>query len=78
MVIQLCLGSFGSSRSFGVAIFYRLVMSFFAVCDFDGHFVLAELGFRDFVFRVACCCAPNRNSDRDDFLVRCVLIRLFL
>ena len=49
-----------------------------AVCDFDGRFVFVEFGFRDSVFPVACCCASNRNPDRGDFLVRCVLIRLFL
>ena len=68
----LCLGSFGASHSCGVAILYRPVLSCSALCDFDGHFVLGEFTFRDSVFRVACCCAPNRNPDRDAFFHRCI------
>ena len=66
-----CLGSFGSSHSCGVAILYRPMLSCSAMCDFGGRFVLAEFTFRDSVFRVACCYAPNRNPDRDAFLHRC-------
>ena len=68
----LCLGSFGSSHSCGVAILYRPVLSCSALCDFDGRFVLGEFTFRDSVFRVACCYAPNRNPDRDAFFHRCI------
>ena len=67
----LSVGSFGSARSCGVAILYRPCFSASTVCAFDGHFVLAEFTFRDMVFRVACCYAPNRNPDRDTFLTRC-------
>ena len=68
----LCLRSFGSSHSCGVAILYRPVLSCSALCDFDGRFVLGEFTFRDSVFRVACCYAPNRNPDRDAFFQRCI------
>ena len=68
----LCLGSFGSSHSCGVAILYRPVLSCSAFCDFDGRFVLGGFTFRDSVFRVACCYAPNRNHDRDAFFHRCI------
>ena len=68
----LCLGSFGSSHSCGVAILYRPVLSCSALCDFDGRFVLGEFTFRDSVFRVACCYAPNRNPDRNAFFHRCI------
>ena len=67
----LCVGSFGSPRSCGVVILYRPCFSASTVCAFDGRFVLAEFAFRDSVFRVACCYAPNRNPDRDTFLARC-------
>ena len=69
----LCAGSFGSNRSCGVAILYRSVLVCRDIlCEFDGRFVLAELEFHESVFRVACVYAPNRNPDRDEFLVRCV------
>ena len=76
LVVQLCLGSFASSCSSSVARFYGPVLSCIAVCD--GRSVFAEFGFRNSVFPIARCCAPNRNPDRGDFLVRCVLIRPFL
>ena len=43
-----------------------------ALSDFDGRFVLGEFTFRDSVFRLACCYAPNRNPDRDAFFHRCI------
>lgn len=67
----LCVGSFASPRSCGVAILYRSRFSASTVCAFDGRFVLAEFAFRDSVFRVACCYVPNRNPDRDTLLTRC-------
>ena len=69
----LCVGSFGSHRSCGVAILYRpVLLCHSVVCEFDGRFVLAEFGFRGSVFRVACAYAPNRNPERDSFLHQCV------
>ena len=69
----LCVGSFGSHRSCGVAILYRSVLLCRSVVhEFDGRFVLAEFGFRGSIFRVACVYAPNRNPERDSFLHRCV------
>ena len=69
----LCAGSFGSVHSRGVAVLYRPIFECRSVvCEFDGRFVLVELAFRGAVFRVASIYAPNRNPDRDDFLVRCV------
>ena len=69
----LCAGSFGSVHSRGVAVLYRPIFECRSVvCEFDGRFVLVELPFRGAVFRVASIYAPNRNPDRDDFLVRCV------
>ena len=44
----------------------------FALCDFDGRFVLGEFTFRASVFRVACCYAPSRIPDRDAFFYRCI------
>ena len=63
----MCAGSFGSVHSRGVAVLYRPM-----VCKFDGRFVWVELAFRGAVFRVATIYAPKRNSDHDDFFVRCV------
>jgi len=37
-----------------------------------GRFVLAEYTFRDSVFRIACCYAPNHNPGRDAFLHCCI------
>ena len=69
----LCAGSFGSVHSRGVAVLYRPIFECRSVvCEFDGCFVLVDLAFRGAVFRVASIYAPNRNPDRDDFLVRCV------
>ena len=53
---------------FCTVLFFPVPLSF----DFDGCFVLREFTFRDSVFRVACCYAPNRNPDRDAFFHRCI------
>ena len=69
----LCAGSFGPVHSRGAAVLYRPVFECRSmVCKFDGRFVWVELAFRGAVFRVATIYAPKRNSDHDDFLVRCV------
>lgn len=68
----LCLSSFGSSHSCGVAILYDPVLTCSTVCDFDSHFGLAEFTFGDSVFCVACCYAPNHNPDHDAFLHYCI------
>ena len=69
----LCAGSFGTNHSRGVVVLYRSVLECKSVvCEFDGRFVLVEYSLRGSVFRVASIYAPNRNPDRDAFLVRCV------
>ena len=66
-------GSFGTNHSRGVVVLYRSVLECKSVvCEFDGRFVLVEFSLRGSVFRVASIYAPNRNPDRDAFLVRCV------
>ena len=60
------------SLSLVLQILYRPVISFSAVCDFDGRLVLAEFALRDSFFRVACCYAPNSNPDRDAFFHHCI------
>ena len=69
----LCAGSFGTNHSCGVVVLYRSVLDRRpVVCEFDGCFVLVEFGFRGSAFCVASIYAPNRNPDRDAFLLHCV------
>ena len=69
----LCAGSFGTNHSRGVVVLYRSVLECRSVvCEFDGRFLLVEFGLCGSVFGVASIYAPNRNPDRDAFLVRCV------
>ena len=69
----LCEGSFGTNHSRGVVVLYRSVLECKSVvCEFYGRFVLVEFSLHGSVFRVASIYAPNRNPDRDAFLVRYV------
>ena len=63
----------GSHHSCGTILLFRpryqLLDSWF---DSDGRFVFAEFSFHGVTFRIASLYAPNRNPQRDDFLISCV------
>ena len=68
----LAVSAPGSAHSCGLVILYR--PRFFlsrSWVELGGRFVMAEFMFRDFVFRVVCIYAPNRNPERDSFLLSC-------
>lgn len=69
----LAVASPGSARSCGTVVLYRSTYSLRNFwTDDHGRFVLAEFECRGNVFRLASFYAPNRNPERDAFLLDCV------
>ena len=69
----LSLVSPGLNRSCWTVILYRSTFILNDHCFYiEGRFSLAEFSFRGVVFRVASLYAPNRNPQRDDFLMSCI------
>ena len=59
----------GSNHSRGCIVLYRPSLSFVnSWSDDDGRLVQCEFSVRDKLFRVCCLYAPNRNTERGQFL----------
>ena len=68
----LAVSAAGTAHARGLAILYRprLFLNGSWV-ELGGRFVMAEFMDGNFLFRVVCICAPNRNPERDSFLLSC-------
>lgn len=63
----------GSSHSCGSVILYRPRLIFCrSWTEQSGRFLMAEFSDRNFIYRIACIYAPNRNPERDSFLASIV------
>ena len=68
----LAVSAAGTAHARGLAILFRprLFLNRSWV-ELGGRFVMAEFMDGNFLFRVVCIYAPNRNPERDSFLLSC-------